>query len=103
MSTPNKRLHMARAVPDDPDGSRKVYVERDGMRVPQREIRLAGGEPPLRVYDTTGPGGEGQLPPLRAPWIARRVARGDTNFSQMHCARRGEVTEEMRFIAIREN
>ena len=45
------------------------------VRVPMREIALSGGEPPLRVYDTSGPQGhdvrEG-LPPLRAPWIAAR-------------------------------
>jgi phosphomethylpyrimidine synthase len=98
-------LPIARAVPDDAAASRKVYVEADGLRVPQREILLSGGEPPLRVYDTSGPEGPhaGRLPPLRAPWIERRLARGDTNFSQMHCARRGEITEEMRFVAIRED
>jgi phosphomethylpyrimidine synthase len=42
------------------------------------------------------------LPKLRQPWIDRRVARGDTNFSQMHYARLGEITEEMRFVALRE-
>ena len=26
-----------------------------GVRVPMREIRLSDGEPPLRVYDTSGP------------------------------------------------
>src|SRR5207253_11098770 len=39
---------------------------------------------------------------LRQAWIDRRVARGDTNFSQMHYARKGELTEEMRFVALRE-
>ena len=50
--------------------SRKVYVEgRHGVRVPMREIELSGGEPPLRVYDTSGPLGADVrqgLPPLRA-------------------------------------
>jgi phosphomethylpyrimidine synthase len=86
--------------------SRKVLVRDGELAVPQREILLAGGEPPLRVYDTSGPQGhdvrEG-LPKLRQPWIERRLARGDRNFSQMHYARRGELTEEMRFVAIREN
>src|SRR5215470_8587996 len=85
---------------------RKVYVEKDGFRVPQREIHLDGGEPPLRVYDTSGPdNGDvlAGLPKLRQPWVERRGARGEKNFSQMHCARRGEITEEMRFVAIREN
>jgi phosphomethylpyrimidine synthase len=114
--------------------SRKVYVEgRRGIRVPMREIALSGGEPPLRVYDTSGPQDvdvrEG-LPKLRAPWIA---ARGDTEpaavrpdlrpstvdmpaalltrarralpgarVTQMHYARRGKVTPEMEFAALRE-
>ena len=36
--------------------SRKVFVEgRHGIRVPMREISLSGGEPPVRVNDTSGP------------------------------------------------
>ena len=36
--------------------SRKVLVDGpQGVRVPMREIALSGGEPPLRVYDTSGP------------------------------------------------
>ena len=36
--------------------STKVYIEGPGnVRVPMREISLSGGEPPLRVYDTSGP------------------------------------------------
>ena len=42
----------------------------------------------------------------RAQWIADRKAEaaksGDTNFSQMHYARKGVVTEEMRFVAFKE-
>ena len=38
-------------------GSRKVYVDGRGVEVPMREITLSGGEPPLRVYDTSGPQG----------------------------------------------
>src|SRR5690349_22328012 len=86
--------------------SRKVHVLDGELQVPQREIALSGGEPPLRVYDTSGPQGyepTAGLPKLRTPWIEKRRARGDQNFSQMHYARRGEITEEMRFIAIREN
>jgi phosphomethylpyrimidine synthase len=56
--------------------SRKVYVEGPhGIRVPVREIALSGGEPPLRVYDTSGPlGGDVRegLPPLREAWIRAR-------------------------------
>jgi phosphomethylpyrimidine synthase len=91
---------------EDLPASKKVYLEEGELRVPVREITVSGGNPPIRVYDTTGPQGhdvrEG-LPKLRQDWVARRVARGDRNFSQMHYARRGEITEEMRFIALRES
>jgi phosphomethylpyrimidine synthase len=73
-------------------------VERDGLRVPLREIPLSGGEPPFRVYDTEGPGGD-VLPRIRAPWLEGR----SEVLTQMELARRGEVTEEMRFAAIRED
>ncbi len=75
------------------------------LRVPERRVHLSGGEPPLDLYDTTGPellDVRAGLPRLREPWIQKRVARGDTNFSQMHYARRGIVTEEMAFAAARE-
>jgi phosphomethylpyrimidine synthase len=56
--------------------STKIYVEGPrGVRVPMREIALSGGEPPLRVYDTSGPQGievEEGLPPLRGEWIRER-------------------------------
>src|SRR5918992_667636 len=55
--------------------STKVYVEDAGVRVPMREIALSGGEPPLRVYDTSGPQGfdvKDGLPKLRAEWIRTR-------------------------------
>ena len=36
--------------------SSKVFVSGSrGVAVPMREIALSGGEPPLRVYDTSGP------------------------------------------------
>jgi phosphomethylpyrimidine synthase len=87
--------------------SEKVYVERDGLRVPVRRIQLEGGEPPFDVYDTSGPQGidpHRGLPRLRKPWIDARLADEPTgNRSQMHYARRGIITPEMRFVAIREN
>ncbi|MBN6102499.1 phosphomethylpyrimidine synthase ThiC [Xanthomonas sp. CFBP 8703] len=137
-------------------GSRKIFVpgSRPDLRVPMREIQLTrtptlfGGEdnPPVTVYDTSGPYTDPDatidlragLAPLRARWIAER---GDTaalaqlssdfgrgrehnarldavrfparhlprralagaNVTQMHYARRGIVTPEMEFVAIREN
>ena len=39
----------------------------------------------------------------RAEWLAKRKAENtDGNFSQMHYARRGVITDEMQYIAYRE-
>src|SRR6188474_1922157 len=86
--------------------SEKVYVEDAGLRVPMRRIHLSNGEH-FDVFDTSGPQGhapERGLPKLRAPWIEARLRDGDSgNRSQMHYARRGIITPEMKFVAIREN
>jgi phosphomethylpyrimidine synthase len=109
--------------------STKVHLEGSrGVRVPMREITLSGGEPALRVYDATGPQGHDVrlgLPPLRREWIQARsvadtgrrtagnpdlvpdglrrpVLRGSGPVSQLALARRGEITEEMEFVALRE-
>src|SRR6266568_5335790 len=43
------------------------------------------------------------VPQPRAEWIARRKSESaDRNFSQMHYARQGLVTEEMEYVARRE-
>ncbi len=84
--------------------SSKVYVTGPrGVRVPMREIALSGGEPPLRVYDTSGPrvaDVHAGLPKLREPWVKSR--RGGAMVTQMEFARRGQITEEMEFVAVRE-
>jgi len=58
------------------------------------------------LYDTSGPDQppslEG-LPKRRAPWIARRTQELGTYPTQLEAARRGIITEEMRFVAILEN
>ena len=86
-----------------PSSSKQVQGD---LEVPYRRIELTGDEPPIDVYDTTGPQGcdvrEG-LPKRRGEWIARREPGEGGNVSQMHYARRGIITEEMRFVAIRES
>jgi phosphomethylpyrimidine synthase len=99
--------------------SRKVYVDgAHGVRVPMREIALSDGQGAFAVYDTSGPRGfdvETGLPALRAAWIRGRRdvvetpgdrprlrARDGAAVTQLHYARRGEVTPEMEFIAVRE-
>ena len=42
------------------------------------------------------------LPKLRAAWVERRRAAGDRGLTQMHYARAGVITEEMAFVAARE-
>jgi phosphomethylpyrimidine synthase len=97
-------------LPKDPEtfaqsfpGSRKILEGELG--VPARQIEQSGGEPPLLVYDTSGPEGwdpRQGLPKRRQPWLTQRLATSDGNLSQMHYARRGVITEEMRFVALRE-
>ncbi|AKM06254.1 phosphomethylpyrimidine synthase ThiC [Pelagerythrobacter marensis] len=66
-------------------GSRKIHVGArtgSGVRVAMREIDLEGGEPPVRVYDTSGPYTDPEaqidirqgLPALRREW---QLSRGD--------------------------
>ena len=84
--------------------SRKIYLDGPGgIRVPMREIALSDNEPPLRVYDTSGPQEHdvvAGLPRLRADWV-RPATTG--RVTQMHYARRGEITPEMEFVALRES
>ncbi len=138
--------------------SQKVYVQgsRPDIRVPMREIPLhptvtPSGEidnPPVRVYDTSGPYTDSDypvdirkgLPSLRRNWILERGdveeyegreakpedngwrssdsaadselfpdlkrralrAQAGKNVTQMHAARKGIITPEMEFVAIRE-
>jgi phosphomethylpyrimidine synthase len=48
-------------------------------------------------------GQDGAVPKPRAEWLAlRKSANQDGNFSQMHYARKGVITEEMGYVAYRE-
>ncbi|MGH8756791.1 MAG: phosphomethylpyrimidine synthase ThiC [Burkholderiales bacterium] len=148
--------HVDEAAVKPLPNSRKVYVEggRPDIRVPMREITQTdtpasfGAEknPPVYVYDTSGPYTDPQakidiragLAPLREKWILGRNdteklsgpsseygrarltdpklaelrfnlkrkplrAKPGMNVTQMHYARKGQITPEMEFIAIREN
>ena len=151
-----KTAQLSAAVTRAFPGSTRRYL-RDvlhDIRVPYREIELTPthtntgveANPPVPVYDTSGPYTDpaveidlhSGLPPLRASWIeargdteqlsgpsseygrareadpalahlrfehrrAPRRARTGANVTQMHYARRGEITAEMEFVALREN
>src|SRR5215212_10070363 len=130
-------------------GSRKVYTApqaRPDIRVPFREISLTNpNEPPVRVYDPSGPYTETDsgidlnkgLPLVREPWIAARgyaavdgrAVRPEDNgnisadklvapcpaertirkaapgqpVTQYEFARAGVITDEMIYVAHREN
>jgi phosphomethylpyrimidine synthase len=80
---------------------RKVHV--GDLKVPFAEVVLSGDHEPVRLYDTSGPSVLG-----RSAWIAergdvvgKRAAPGRV-VTQLHYARQGIVTPEMRFAAIRE-
>lgn len=87
-------------------GSVKHYKEVDGLRVPVRRINLTNGDH-FDVFDTSGPYTddnavidlEAGLPKLRDEWTKPEV---DGPRTQLHWARQGIVTDEMRFIAARE-
>src|SRR5215469_16681769 len=63
-------------------GSRKLMLDHGGFNVPFREVPLSGGEPPVRLYDTSGPYTDDSveitiekgLSSLRRGWI---TGRGD--------------------------
>jgi len=98
-------------------GSKKIYLEgsTSNIRVPMREIlqtdSLVGEKKqknkPLFVYDTSGPYTdpeieidiEAGIPKSRNKWLLHR----EENSTQMSLARKGIITEEMEYIAIREN
>jgi phosphomethylpyrimidine synthase len=130
-------------------GSRKIRVGPLGVAMREIDLEPTSSEPPLRVYDCSGPYTDPAatidilrgLPELRRDWIrgrgdveevdqrevrpedngqlgpdrsggvqsfpnVRRTvlrAKPGANVSQMHYARRGIVTPEMEYVAVREN
>jgi phosphomethylpyrimidine synthase len=127
--------------------ARKIYVagSRPDIRVPMREVELEAPNPPIQLYDTSGPYTDPQeqldvrkgLAPRRIHWIHERgdveeLPRSTSEYrrereadpelaslrfentrkplrakagkcvTQLHYARRGDITPEMEFIALRE-
>src|SRR5215469_13584879 len=123
-------------------GSRKLMLAHGGFSVPFREVPLSGGEPPMRLYDTSGPYTDDTVAIDIEKGLAGRrrdliLARGDVeeysgrerkpeddglkkgekltvpqfdrggvrllrakpgrNVSQLHYARQGIITEEMKY------
>ncbi|GAA2385920.1 MULTISPECIES: phosphomethylpyrimidine synthase ThiC [Gordonia] len=93
------------------EGSSKVYLDVDGMAVPQRRVHLTNGEH-LDLYDTSGPYTDSSatidlekgLAKTRDSWErpAPVPVGGHDAATQLAWARAGIVTPEMRYIAARE-
>ncbi|TDW70466.1 phosphomethylpyrimidine synthase ThiC [Kribbella pratensis] len=83
-------------------GSEKIY--RGELGVPARRVHLTDGEH-FDLYDTSGPYTDASaridvqagLPAVRREWIAGREPR-----TQLGHARAGVITDEMRYVAVRE-
>jgi len=76
------------------------------LNIPFRRVHLEDPDMShLDLYDTSGPRGidpkEG-LPKIRSEWVAAREGKHE-RYTQMHFARKGMITEEMQYIAEREN
>jgi phosphomethylpyrimidine synthase len=101
---------------DSMNARSKVYAEgsRPDIQVPFTQVELSGGEAPIRLYDTSGPGSDPEvgLPKLREAWIAERANAAASTIvhegaelecpTQLHYAKQGIVTPEMEFVAVRE-
>jgi phosphomethylpyrimidine synthase len=87
----------------------RVYDTSGPYTDPEVTIDLRQGLPELRRPWIASRGGELRADPVRknSPGLElerpRQVLRGRGNVTQMHYARRGVVTPEMEFVAIREN
>ena len=99
--------------------SRKEYLALENnqdVKVPVRVVTLCqkdetGNNKEFSLYDTSGPYTDQKkhtdfnkgLPALRQAWIDERLEEAGSNVSQMHYARKGIITREMQFVALREN
>ena len=76
------------------------------LQVPFRRVHLEDPEQPyIDLYDTSGPrdiNPHDGLPKIRKEWVDAREGKHE-RYTQMHFARKGMITEEMQFVAEREN
>ena len=105
-------------------GSERVYIGgtiHPSVRVSMRRVNqmptvaIKDGErvempnPAIYIYDTSGAYGDKEasidlergLPHLRAEWIKERKECDEANQTQMYYAKRGIITPEMEYVAIR--
>ena len=96
------------AFPSSTKEYKEVVHEETGhsLKIPFRRVHLEDPDmPTVDLYDTSGPQGinpkEG-IPKLRKEWIEAREGKHE-RYTQMHFAKKGMITEEMLFVAEREN
>jgi len=113
------------------DSENRIYIDskNNDLRVPFKLIDVTAtqtenGESENQnflKYDSTGPMGDEKyqhdfkkgLPKLRASWLDKNTdlnneknilkSKSDQSITQMHYARKGIITKEMEYVAIREN
>ena len=113
------------------DSENRIYIDskNNDLKVPFKLIDVTSTQtengdsenPNFLKYDTTGPMGDEKykhdfnkgLPKLRASWLNKNTdlsneknilkSKSDQSITQMHYARKGIITKEMEYVAIREN
>ena len=113
------------------DSENRIYIDskNNDLKIPFKLIDVtstqtengASENPNFLKYDTTGPMGDEKykhdfkkgLPKLRASWLIKNTdlsnkknilkSKSDQSITQMHYARKGIITKEMEYVAIREN
>lgn len=81
----------------------KSKIEID-LEVPKRQIKLSNNEECF-LYKTESMQASDPkigIEKIRKNWIKKRKLKNSNNFSQMYFAKKGIITEEMKFVAIRE-
>jgi phosphomethylpyrimidine synthase len=76
----------------------------EGHSIPEQQIKLKDGTT-HSLYCTEGPKGfdpKKGLPKRRTEWIQNRLRTNSDSPTQLYYAKRGEITEEMKFVALRE-
>tara|TARA_B100001123_G_scaffold448645_1_gene610650 strand:+ start:6128 stop:7753 length:1626 start_codon:yes stop_codon:yes gene_type:complete len=94
----SQKVFEKKSVKVDPNDARLT------LQVPFREVQLSGGHPPVKLYDTSGPGSDDVrrgISKVRKPWVDAQRRRGNVG-TQRWYARRKEITPEMEYVSIRE-
>lgn len=93
------------------DSAKRIYIKGNGgIEVGMKEISLQNGEK-VTLYDTAGAYADEDykidikkgLPKIREKWINERINKDGEIKTQLWYAKKGIITPEMEYVAIREN